>query len=91
MELWVKLVLGSLALLLVAQAVAGSDGALRTRRWAPLLYVPLMLVAALDTSGTLEIPAGYLWHWAAITLGCDQLLSEVRLDWRNRRHRQPVA
>jgi hypothetical protein len=91
MDLWVKLALGSLALVLVAQTLAGSDGALRARRWTTLLYLALMLVAALDASGWLEVPVAYLWGWTALTLMFDQLVSEVRLGWRNRRHRQPAA
>lgn len=91
MELWVKLALGTFVLLLVTQSLAGSDRALRARRWAPLIYLPVMLVAALDASGWVTVPAAYLVGWAGAALMCDHLASQVRLDWRNRQRDQPVA
>ena len=85
MELWLKLMFGALALVLLGQFVARGDRALRARRWAPLIYLPLMLVGTIEAS-----EAGVWWYWAAITLLFDQLAREVRLDWRVR-HRRSVA
>ena len=91
MELWLKLALGSLTLVVLAQLVAGSDRALRARRWSPLIYFPLMILGVLRTHGWMDLPAAYVWSWLGVTLMADQLVSELRRDWRNRGSRQPVA
>ena len=91
MELWTKFALGTVGLVCLAQIVGGGDRALRARRWAALLYIPLMALALLRTLGWLQVPAPHVWSWLGFTMMLDQLVSEVRLNWRNRRARQPVA
>ncbi|HEX6644124.1 MAG TPA: hypothetical protein VF037_05575 [Gemmatimonadales bacterium] len=91
MELWLKLVLGTLSLLAIAQMAGGKDRALRARRWSGLAMFPLMGLSLAEILGWVQLPAGYLWRWLGILVGFDQLVSEIRLDWRNWRRRRAIA
>ena len=90
MELWHQLALGALSVILLSQLIARSDRALRARRWSPLIYIPLMLAAAISIHRSLGLP-GYVWGWLGLTFMLDELVSDIRLSWRARRARQPAA
>jgi hypothetical protein len=76
---------------LVVQLLAGSDRALRVRRWTPWLLVPLAVVILLETRAagvtTLELWAQRL----ALGIFVDWFVSDLRRAWRARRHRASVA
>jgi hypothetical protein len=76
---------------LAAQLIAGSDRALRARRWTPWLLVPLAIVKLLETKAT-GVTALELWaQRLGLGIFSDWFVSDLRRAWRARRHRASVA
>ena len=92
MSLPLVIVLGGLVLALLAQVAAGRPAALRARQWVtPVLVVGLLAIELYAMGPPGDVP----WRRARLLLLAgalmDGLASDLRLAWRARRDRAPVA